>query len=74
MLTVDLPADLESKLNVLAKQFGKTQADFIQEAVIEYLNDLEDLMIAEQRLRDVQSGKSQTYTLEEVERELGLAD
>ena len=34
----------------------------------------EDLYLAEQRLLENQAGRSRTYTLEEVERELGLAD
>jgi len=36
--------------------------------------DQEDIAIAEQRLKALQEGKSRTYTLDEVERDLGLAD
>jgi RHH-type rel operon transcriptional repressor/antitoxin RelB len=64
MLTIELPEDIENKLDVLAKQLGKTQTDCIQEAVIEYLNDLEDLMIAKQRLE--QLDESKTISLEEM--------
>jgi RHH-type rel operon transcriptional repressor/antitoxin RelB len=38
------------------------------------LDDLEDLYLAEQRLIDIRAGHSRTHTLEEVERDLGLAD
>lgn len=44
------------------------------EAILEHLDDLEDLYLTEQRLVDVRAGRSRTYTLEEVERDLGLAD
>ena len=40
----------------------------------EHVEDIEDLRIAEQRLRDLQAGRSTTHSLEEVERELGLVD
>ena len=43
------------------------------ERILEHLDDLEDLCLAEQRLIDHRAGHSQTYTLEKVERELGLA-
>ncbi|PCO26306.1 CopG family transcriptional regulator, partial [Morganella morganii] len=43
-------------------------------AILEHLDDLEDLYLAEQRLIDVRAGRSRTYTLDEVERDLGLAD
>jgi len=36
--------------------------------------DAEDLFIAETRLAELRAGRSQTHTLDEVERELGLAD
>jgi len=36
--------------------------------------DLEDLMIAERRLLELREGRSQTHSLEEVEREIGLVD
>jgi RHH-type rel operon transcriptional repressor/antitoxin RelB len=42
--------------------------------VLEYLDDLEDAALAEKRLEDLRTGASRTHTLEEVEREFGLAD
>ena len=44
------------------------------EAIREYLDDLEDLHLAEQRLKDIHEGKSQTVPLEKVMKEHGLAD
>ena len=36
--------------------------------------DIEDLIVAERRLAELRAGHSQTHSLEEVERELGLVD
>ena len=36
--------------------------------------DFEDIRVAEERLADLHAGRSRTYTLDEVVRELGLAD
>ena len=74
MLPVKLPADIENRLDRLAKATGKTKAFFSRQAIVEHLEDLEDIYLAEQRSLDNRAGKSRTYTLEEVERELGLAD
>lgn len=74
MLSVKLPADVESRLDRLAKATGRTKTFFACQAIVEHLDDLEDLYLAEQRLKDHRAGKSRTYTLAEVERELGLAD
>ena len=74
MLSLKRPADVESRLDRLAKATGRSKSFFAREAIEEHLDDLEDLYLAERRLSDLEAGKSRTYTLEEVERELGLAD
>ena len=43
------------------------------DAIREHLDDLEDLYLAEQRLTDNRAGRSRTVSLDDVERELGLA-
>ena len=39
----------------------------------EHVEDLEDLKIAEERLAELRAGRSATHSLDEVERDLGLA-
>jgi len=74
MLAIRLPADIENRLNVLAKATGRTKTFYAREAILEHLDDLEDLYLAEQRLIDNRAGKSKTYTLDEVVKSLGLED
>ena len=74
MLAIRLPADIENRLDVLAKATGRTKTFYAREAILEYLDDLEDLYLAEQRLIDNRAGKSKTYTLDEVVKSLGLED
>lgn len=74
MLAIRLPSDIEERLERLAKATGRTKTYYAREAILEHLDDLEDLYLAEQRLIDNRAGRSQTYALEEVERELGLED
>ena len=74
MLAIRLPTDIEERLERLAQATGRTKTYYAREAILEHLDDLEDLYLAEQRLIDHRAGRSQTYTLEEVDRELGLAD
>ncbi len=74
MLAIRLPAEVETRLGALAQATGRTKTFYAREAILEHLDDLEDLYLAEQRLLDIREGKSRTYTLEEVEKSLGLAD
>ncbi len=74
MLAINLPTEIETRLEALAQTTGRTKEFYAREAILEHLDDLEDLYLAEQRLRDNRAGRSKTLTLEEVERDLGLAD
>lgn len=74
MLAIRLPQEIENRLNALAEQTGRTKTYYAREAILEYLDDLEDFYLAEKRYADIQSGKSTTVPLEDVMREYGLED
>ena len=64
-----LPDKVGQRLKRLADRTGRSKTFYMIEAIREHLDDLEDLYLAEQRLIDIQGGKSQAVPLEEV---LGL--
>ena len=74
MLALRLPAEIEIRLEKLAKSTGRTKSFYAREAIIEHLADLEDLYLAEKRLAKARSGKTKTVSLNAVEAELGLAN
>lgn len=74
MLAIRLSPEIEERLEKLARRTGRTKTFYARAAILEYLDDLEDLYLAEKRYAAVLAGKSKTFTLEEVERDLGLAD
>lgn len=74
MLAIRLPEDIEVRLNSLAKRTGRSKTFYAREAIMEYLEDMEDLYLAEQVVHRLKSGEERTSPLEEVETRLGLAD
>jgi RHH-type rel operon transcriptional repressor/antitoxin RelB len=72
MLAIRLPPEVEARLERLAKRTGRTKTYYAREAIVEHLDNLEDLYTAEKRYAAVVEGKSKTYSLEDVERDLGL--
>jgi RHH-type rel operon transcriptional repressor/antitoxin RelB len=72
MLAIRLPAEIETRLDNLAKTTGRTKTFYAREAILEHLDDLEDLYLAEQRLVDLRAGRSTTVPLEEVMKRYGL--
>ena len=72
-VSLRLPPELNQRLSNLAEQTGRSKTFYMLEAIRDHLDDLEDLYLAEQRLIDVRAGRSRTVSLDDVERELGLA-
>jgi RHH-type transcriptional regulator, rel operon repressor / antitoxin RelB len=70
MLAIRLPEDIETRLGHLAQETGLTKTALVREAILEHIDDLEDYFLAEARARK----NRKTISLEDVERELGLAD
>ena len=74
MLAIRLPPEIEDRLDRLARKTGRTKTYYAREAILEYLDDLEDVHLAERRYAALIAGKSSMSSLDEVERALGLAD
>ena len=68
MLAIRLPDDIEQRLSALAIETGRTTTALAREAILEYIDDLEDYHLAEARARR----NRKTIPLEDVERALGL--
>jgi len=73
-ISIRLPDEINQRLDFLARQTGRTKAFYIREALTEKIDDLEDYYLAADVLERIRKGEERTYTLEEVERDLGLAD
>jgi len=74
MLALRLPEEIERRLAALAKRTGRSKSFYAREAILEHLDNLEAEYLSDLVLKRVQEGQEQTHTLDELERELGLAD
>jgi len=72
MIVVQLPEELEKRLRKLTKKTKRPQSWHIREALIQYLETLEDIHHAETRYEKIASGKRKTIPIEKVEQRLGL--
>lgn len=74
MLAIRLTDEIENRLENLAKVTGRTKTFYAREAITEYLDDMEDLYLAEKRYADIQAGRVKTYTLDEVKSQLDIVN
>lgn len=68
MLAIRLPEEIEKRLDVLAKKTGRTKTYYVREAVIDHLEELEDIYLALQRLEN----PKKRWSLEDLEKEIDL--
>jgi RHH-type transcriptional regulator, rel operon repressor / antitoxin RelB len=73
-LSIRLPREVENRLDNLAAKTGRSKTFYVTEAIREHLADLEDLYLAEQRLIDIQAGRTKTIPLEDLMKQHGLND
>ena len=75
-LTVD--TDILKKFNSISKDIGKSRNQIMNELLIEWLEDMEDIRLAERAMAEIeadkQAGKKSTMSLEEVEAYLAKED
>ena len=69
---IRFPRRTLARIDALAKRTSHTRNFLINQAVEHSLEDLEDIYLAEQVLEEIKTGKQKIYSLEEVEKELGL--
>ena len=68
MVGIRLPEDMENRLQHLADVTGRTKSFYVREALIEYLEDVEDRYLGLYRLENPEKRLS----MNDVEKELGL--
>ncbi len=72
MLAIRLPQSIEKRLEKLAQRTGRTKTFYVREAILEHLDDLEDVYLAEQVLQRIRSGEEQTIPLKDALKRHGL--
>lgn len=73
-VVINFRSNPQSKIRVerLAKMTKRPASFYYNFLLDEYLDDLEDIFLAEEVIKNIRSGKEKTYTLDEVEAALGL--
>lgn len=72
MLALRLPPEIEARLEELAKRTGRSKSFYARQAILEHLDDLEDIYLAEKRLEELRRGESDTVSLAELMTRHGL--
>ena len=68
MLVIRPPENIDTRLAALAVKTGRSKISCIKEAILEYLDDMEDKYLAIDRLEK----PSKRWTLDELEQDLGV--
>src|ERR1700730_3928339 len=72
MLAIRLPQSIEKRLEKLARRTGRTKSYYVREAILQHLEDLEDVYLAEGALERIRSGEEETIPLKDALKRHGL--
>ena len=70
--SIRLPHEIENRLEKLSLQTGRSKSFYVKEAILEHLDDIEDVYLAEKRLEDIRAGHTQTISLQKVMKKYGM--
>ncbi|WP_319576215.1 DUF6290 family protein [uncultured Desulfobacter sp.] len=70
--SVRLPEETEKRLAALALETGRSKAFYIREAILKYIDEMEDVYLAEKRIEDMKRSGDQTIPLENLMEQYGL--
>jgi RHH-type transcriptional regulator, rel operon repressor / antitoxin RelB len=72
MVTVRLPQELETELNTLVADTGRTKSYYLIEALKYYLEDMQDRFELEKAIKDFYNGNQKTFSSEELRAEFNV--
>jgi len=72
MLAVRLDPDLEARLTAVAKRTGRSKSYYARQAILEKIEELEDIALLEEALKTYDPAKTISHA--EMRRRLGLDD
>lgn len=70
MLSIELPEEIEARLERLAERTGRSKSFYVREAILEKIEDMEEVCLAEETLERVRKGDEKTLSAEEMWRAL----
>ncbi len=74
-LSIRLPSEIEARLQALAASTGRSKTYYVTQAILEHLDDMEDVYLADSELEAIRAGTSTTLPLAELmQRYDGLDD
>jgi len=72
MLAIRLPEDIELRLAALAKATGRTKSFYARKAILDALEDMEDIYLSEKVLEQVRSGDEKILSSDAFWQELDI--
>ena len=58
-----------TRLAAVIQKTGRPRSSFVEEAIFESIEDAEDVLVAEERIRGLEEGRSYTISLDEIDAE-----
>lgn len=74
MLALRLPPEIEARLDALAKRTGRSKSFYARQAILEHLDDIEDVYLAEKRLEELRQNEGETVPLIDLMKRYGVED
>ena len=66
MLSIRLPADIESRLGLLAEKTGRSKSFYVREAILDRIDDMEDFYLVDLAMDRIRKGQEAVLTADQM--------
>ena len=73
-VSIRLDEELDARLERIARLTGRSKSFYLRQALVEQIEDLEDLFLSRAIVNRVADGRERLIPLDVLERELGVDD
>ena len=70
--SIRLPNDLGKRLENLSLQTGRSKSFYVKQLILDHIDEIEDIYLAEKRLEDIRAGRTKTIPIQEVMKHYGM--
>jgi len=70
--SIRLPNDIEKRLENLSLQTGRSKSFYVKQVILDHIDEIEDIYLAEKRLEDIRAERTKTIPIQKIMKRYGM--
>lgn len=72
-ISIDIPPHIGARLHAAVTRVGESESAFLTQALLQRLDELDEVFVAEERIANIRAGRADTVPIEAIMQRYGMA-